>query len=83
MRTPFLRQRGPDEQPSPAPRRGAAFRALLPIMMCFVAAAGFVLMAIVVQNIVAASVFTTAAIVLLGIGLILGLSMWLFPGLPQ
>jgi drug/metabolite transporter (DMT)-like permease len=82
MRTPFLRESSPDEQPS-APGRGAAFRALLPVVLCFVAAVGFVLMAVFVQSIVAASMFTTAAIVFLGIGLILGLSMWVFPDLPR
>ena len=82
MRTPFLREGSPDEPPL-VPGRGAALRALLPVVMCFVAAVGFVMMALFVQNIVAASVFTTAAIVLLGIGLILGLSMWVFPGLPR
>lgn len=82
MRTPFLRESSPDEQPS-APERGAAFRALLPVVLCFVAAVGFVLMAVFVQSIVAASMFTTAAIVFLGIGLILGLSMWVFPDLPR
>ena len=82
MRTPFLREGSPDEPPS-VPGRGAALRALLPVAMCFVAAVGFVMMALFVQNIVAASVLTTAAIVSLGIGLILGLSMWVFPGLPR
>ncbi|WP_432725405.1 hypothetical protein [Variovorax sp. W6] len=82
MRTPFLRDSSPDEQPC-VPGRGAAFRALLPVVLCFVAAVGFVLMAVFVQSIVAASMFTTAAIVLLGIGLILGLSMWVFPDLPR
>jgi len=42
-----------------------------------------VLVAVFVQNIVAASMFTTAAIVFLGIGLLLGLSMWVFPDLPR
>jgi hypothetical protein len=36
-----------------------------------------------VPNIVAAALFVTAAIVSLGAGLILGLSLWLFPELPR
>ncbi|RSZ31450.1 MULTISPECIES: hypothetical protein [unclassified Variovorax] len=81
MRTPFLRESSPDEPP--ALQRRSACMAWLPVLLCIVAAVGFVLVAVFVQNIVAASMFTTAAIVFLGIGLLLGLSMWVFPDLPR
>ncbi|RTQ36537.1 hypothetical protein EJP69_01965 [Variovorax gossypii] len=81
MRTPFLRETSPDE-PAVLQRR-PAYVAWLPVVLCIVASVGFVLVAVFVQNIIAASMFTTAAIVSLGIGLILGLSMWVFPDLPR
>ncbi|HEX7866718.1 MAG TPA: hypothetical protein VF555_17310 [Variovorax sp.] len=81
MRTPFLRESSPDEPP--VPRRGSAYMAWLPVLLCIVAAVGFVLVAVFVQNLIAASMFTTAAIVFLGIGLLLGLNMWVFPDLPR
>jgi drug/metabolite transporter (DMT)-like permease len=53
------------------------------VLLCILAAVAFVVGAIRVPNIVAASMLMTAAIVSLGAGLILGLSMWVFPELPR
>ncbi|MFS2208124.1 hypothetical protein [Variovorax sp. Varisp36] len=81
MRTPFLSDISPDEPL--APRLGPAYVAWLSVFLCILAAVAFVVGAIRVPNIVAASMLMTAAIVSLGAGLILGLSMWVFPELPR
>jgi len=81
MRTPFQPETSPDEPL--AAGRGLAYMAWLSVLLCIVAAVAFVVVAILVPNIIAASMFTTAAIMFLGAGLILGLSMWVFPDLPR
>lgn len=80
MRTPFLPEPSPDE---PMPKYGPAYMAWLSVALCIVAAFAFGGAAILVPNIIAASMFTTAAVMFLGAGLILGLSMWVFPDLPR
>jgi drug/metabolite transporter (DMT)-like permease len=81
MRTPFLSDISPDEPLATQLR--PAYMAWLSVLLCILAAVAFVVGAIRVPNIVAASMLMTAAIVSLGAGLILGLSMWVFPELPR
>lgn len=81
MRSPFLGDPGPDEPPPPPAR--PAWLVLLPVLLYVLATLSFLAMAMRVPNIVAAALFVTAAIVSLGAGLILGLSLWLFPELPR
>lgn len=81
MLSPFLGDPSPDE-PAPPPAR-PAWLALLPVLLYVLATVSFLTMAMRVPNIVAAALFVTAAIVSLGAGLILGLSLWLFPELPR
>jgi hypothetical protein len=69
----------PDEPP--APDRRPAYIAVLPVVMYALTAIAFLLMAVFVSSIVAASLFATAAIASLAAGIVLGLSMWVFPEL--
>ncbi|BEP37197.1 hypothetical protein GmRootV59_41680 [Variovorax sp. V59] len=81
MRSPFLGDLSPDEPPPPPER--PVWLALLPVLLYVLAAISFLALAMRVPNIVAAALFVTAAIVSLGAGLMLGLSLWLFPELPR
>jgi len=81
MLSPFLGDLSPDE-PAPPPAR-PAWLALLPVLLYVLATLSLLAMAMRVPNIVAAALFVTAAIVSLGAGVILGLSLWLFPELPR
>lgn len=81
MLNPFLGDVSPDE-PSP-PSTRPTYLALLPVLLYVLATVSFLAMAMRVPNIVAAALFVTAAIVSLGAGVILGLSVWIFPELPR
>jgi len=81
MLNPFLGDVSPDE-PSP-PGTRPTYLALLPVLLYVLATVSFLAMAMRVPNIVAAALFVTAAIVSLGAGVILGLSVWIFPELPR
>jgi hypothetical protein len=81
MLNPFLVDASPGN-PSPSSKR-PTYVAFLPLLF-YILATGFLLvMAMRVPSIVAAALFVTAAVVLLGAGVILGLSFWILPELPQ
>jgi hypothetical protein len=81
MLNPFLSDTSPDEPPAPNMR--PAYVGLLPLLLCVLVTVAFLAMAMRVPNIVAASLFATAAMVSLGAGVVLGLSVWIFPELPR
>lgn len=81
MLNPFLPSKSPDEPPAPNVR--PAYVGWLPLLLYVVMTAAFLGMAMRVPNIIAASLFVTAALVSVGAGVILGLSIWIFPELPR
>jgi hypothetical protein len=81
MLNPFLGDVSADE-PTPTNTR-PTYLALLPALLYLLTTVSFLVMAMRVPNIVAAALFVTAAIVSLGAGVILGLSVWIFPELPR
>ncbi len=81
MLNPFLPSKSPDEPPASNMR--PACMGWLPLLLYVLATAAFLVMAMRVPNIIAASLFMTAALVSLGAGVLLGLSLWIFPELPR
>lgn len=81
MLNPFLPDMNPDEPP--APNRRPAYMGWLPLLLYAMTTVAFLVMAMRMQNIVVASLFVTAAMVSLGAGVVLGLSVWIFPELPR
>jgi hypothetical protein len=81
MLNPFLPDMNPDEPPAPNLR--PAYMGWLPLFLYVLATTAFLFMAMRMPNIVAASLFVTAAMVSLGAGVVLGLSVWIFPELPR
>ena len=77
----FLGDLSPDE-PTPPPARPSLL-SLLPVLLYVLENISFLAMALSVTYFVSAALFVTAAIVSLGAGVILGLSLWLFPELPR
>ena len=81
MLNPFAPELNPDEPPAPDVR--PAYVGWLPLLLYVLVTTAFLVMAMRVPNIIAASLFVTAAMVSLGAGVVLGLSAWIFPELPR
>lgn len=81
MLNPFLRDMSPDELPAGNPR--PAYIALLPVLAYVLVAIAFLSMSAVVPSLVVACLFATAAAMSLGAGVVLGMSIWIFPQLSS
>lgn len=66
---------------TPAPPRRSACAVLLPLAAYLLVAGAFVRMAWLIPSLAAACLFSTAAAVSLGAGVVLALSSWFFPQL--
>lgn len=64
-----------------APARRSAWAVLLPLAAYALVAGAFVRMALLIPSLAAACLFSTAAAVSLGAGVVLALSSWFFPQL--
>ncbi|WP_286186093.1 hypothetical protein [Acidovorax cavernicola] len=71
----------PDELPA-APQR-STYLALLPVLAYVLVAVVFLSMSVVVPSLVVACLFATAAAMSLGAGVVLGMSIWIFPQLSS
>jgi len=81
MLNPFLRDMTPDELPA-----GNAWPvgiALLPVLAYVLVAVTFLSMSVMVPSLVVACLFATAAAMSLGAGVVLGMSLWIFPQLSR
>lgn len=81
MLNPFLRDMTPDELPAGTSR--PAYIALLPVLAYVLVAIAFLSMSVVVPSLVVACLFATAAAMSLGAGVVLGMSVWIFPQLSR
>lgn len=81
MLNPFLPDAIPENPPAPSAR--PTYIALLPVLLYVLAAIAFLILAACAPDIITASLFVASAVVILSIGIVLGLSIWVFPGLSR
>lgn len=81
MLNPFLRDMTPDELPAGNARPVGI--ALLPVLAYVLVAVTFLSMSVMVPSLVVACLFATAAAMSLGAGVVLGMSLWIFPQLSR
>lgn len=81
MLNPFLPSKSLDEPCASNAR--PSYMGWLLLLLYVSMTAVFLVMAMYVSNIVAASLFVIAALVCVSAGVILGLSIWIFPDLPR
>ncbi|QFZ86795.1 hypothetical protein GFK26_30465 [Variovorax paradoxus] len=81
MLNPFLRDMTPDELPTGNARPVGI--ALLPVLAYVLVAVAFLSMSVAVPSLAVACLFATAAAMSLGAGVVLGMSVWIFPQLSR